>query len=372
MSDTSSQNQQLKQQFRELIAKAMNNQSILERFQQFELAMLSAENITDLIETLLFTSIRHFTLSDCRLVWFDREQELRLSLSDSTRQQCGHRLVFNSMMAEIDDIFSQHYKPVLTPLGEQEKPLWFPGKTVVQSAAFIPLLCSGALAGCIILGSSEPTRFTSDKAVDFMAHMGLIAAMCLQNSANKECIRRLSMIDNLTQVKNRRCFDSDINKEVARAQRAGQPLSCLFIDADFFKAINDNYGHQAGDAVLCALANWVRLQLRECDHLARYGGEEFAILLPDCDAGLAFQVAERIRTFVEKQQLEFENISLCLTLSIGVSTFEGNLYKEAMREQVVKALLGQADAAVYDAKQTGRNRVCVREFGLQGESLYVQ
>ncbi len=372
MSDTSSQNQQLKQQFRELIAKAMNNQAILERFQQFELAMLSADNLADLIETLLYTSIRHFTLSDCRLVWFDREQELRLSLSDITLKQCGHRLVFNSLITDIEGIFLGQYKPVLKPLSEQEKPHWFPGKTVVQSAAFIPLLCGGVLAGCIILGSSEESRFTSDKAVDFMGHMGLIAAMCLQNSANKECIRRLSMIDNLTQVKNRRCFDDDISKEVARAQRASQPLSCLFIDADFFKAINDNYGHQAGDAALCALANWVKLQLREGDHLARYGGEEFAILLPECDADLAYQVAERIRTFVEQQQVEFEDISLCITLSIGVSTFDGKIHKQAHREQVVKALLGQADAAVYDAKQTGRNRVCVREFGLSGESLIVQ
>jgi diguanylate cyclase (GGDEF)-like protein len=355
--------QQLKQQFRELLDKAMSNQAVLERFQHFELAMLSADNLSDLLGTLLNASLDHFTLTDCRLIWFDRHQDLRSLIPESVRNEFGHRILFNGLLHEIEQEFLGNYKPVLRALKKDEKIHWFPGVEDVQSVAFIPLVCDGTLAGCLVLGSVEEKRFTSDKAVDFMAHMGLIAAVCVQNSANKERIRRLSMMDNLTQVKNRRCFDSDINKEVAKAQRAEESLSCLFLDADFFKAINDSYGHQAGDEVLCSLASWVKMQLREGDHIARYGGEEFALLLPQCGEELAFQVAERIRLFVAEQVITFDDVDICITVSIGVSTFNGVRHKGMEREMVIKALLKQADSAVYDAKQSGRNRVCVREFG---------
>ena len=368
MSNASSENEQLKRQFRELVTKAQENQTTLERYQKCELALLSAENIADLLEVLLYKSNRHFDLSDCRLIWFDRQQSLRPLVEESARQQFGHRLVFSGMTHDVEGLFGDSLKPVLRALTPVEKLRWFPGKTHVESAAFMPLVCNGVLVGSFNLGSPELKRFSSDKAVDFMAHMGLIAAMCLQNSAIKEQIRLLSMMDNLTQVKNRRCFDDDINKEVSRAQRHGQPLSCLFIDADFFKKINDTHGHQAGDETLRCLASWVQTQLREADQLARYGGEEFAVLLPDCDETLAYQVAERIRQHVASQTIQFEGVDINITLSIGVSTFNAEDFENATREQTIKALLGQADAAVYDAKESGRNQVCVREFGLEVES----
>ena len=369
MSNASSENEQLRQQFRELVAKAQENQTILERFQQFELAMLSAENIAELLEVLLYRSIRHFDLSDCRLVWFDKQQSLRPLVDETARQQFGHRLVFSGMTHDVESLFGGRFKPILRALTPVEKLRWFPGKTHVESAAFMPLVCNGTLVGSFNLGSPSLERFTSDKAVDFMGHMGLIAAMCLQNSAIKEQIRLLSMMDNLTQVKNRRCFDNDISKEVSRAQRSGQPLSCLFIDADHFKNINDTYGHQAGDETLKSLAAWVKTQLREGDQIARYGGEEFAVLLPDCDETLAYQVAERIRQHVASQNIQFENTTIQITLSIGVSTYKVEEFADLTREQTVKSLLGQADAAVYDAKENGRNQVRVREFRLNVDSV---
>lgn len=364
MSHASLENQQIKQQLRELVAQVQDNHAILERFQKFELSLLSAENIADLLEVLLYKSMRHFDLSDCRLIWFDREQSLRPLVDEIIRQQFGHRLVFSNMAQDVENLFGIHLKPILRALTPIEKTRWFPGKTYIESAAFIPLVCNGVLVGSFNLASPDLQRFTSDKAVDFMAHMGLIAAMCLQNSAIKEQIRLLSMMDNLTQVKNRRCFDNDINKEVSRAQRSGQPLSCLFIDADHFKNINDTYGHQAGDETLRSLAAWVKTQLREADQLARYGGEEFAILLPDCDEALAYQVAERVREYVAAQIIPFEGVDISITLSIGVSTYNAKDFAGVAREQAIKALLGRADAAVYDAKQNGRNQVCVREFEL--------
>jgi diguanylate cyclase (GGDEF)-like protein len=122
------------------------------------------------------------------------------------------------------------------------------------------------------------------------------------------------------------------------------------------------HGHQVGDESLCALASWIKSQLRECDHLARYGGEEFVVLLPQCDEFMALQVAERIRANVEAQCLVTPSIQLKLTVSIGVCTFlmtDGSLLE---RDIIIKQLLKMADQAVYDAKKLGRNRVCVRTF----------
>lgn len=371
MYSATEKNQLLKQQFRELVIKAQDNQTVLERFQHFELAMLSAQNIGQLMEVLVFKSILHFDLSDCRLIWFDEQQSLRPLLLESDRQQFGHRLVFSGLTYDVESLFERQRRPILKPLTPVEKLRWFPGRTHVESAAFIPLVCRGKLVGSFHMGSPDLHRFSADKASDFMAHMGMIAAMCLQNTATQEQMRLLSMLDNLTKVKNRRSFDHDINAEVARAQRNRQPLSCLFIDADFFKKINDNYGHQAGDETLRCLALWAQSQLRETDHIARYGGEEFAVLLPDCAEQLAFDIAERIRRFVEAQVISFENEEITITLSIGVSTFYAQNFLSMPRKKAIKALLGQADAGVYDAKERGRNRVCFRQFEQASDAVNV-
>lgn len=362
MQNASEKNQLLKQQLRELVLKAQDNQAVLERFQDFELAMLSSQGIGELIDVLLFKSILHFELSDCRLIWFDELQSLRALVQETDRQQCGHRLVFSGLTHEVEQLYVTQKKPILRPLTPVEKLRWFPGRTHVESAAFIPLICRGKLVGSFQMGSPESKRFTADKAFDFMAHMGMIAAMCLQNMAAQEQIRLLSLLDNLTKVKNRRAFDLDINAEVARAQRTQQPLSCLFIDADFFKRINDHYGHQAGDEALRCLAQWAQSQLRETDSIARYGGEEFAVLLPDCDQQLAFDIAERIRLFVQSQMIAFENEEIRLTLSIGVSSFYPGKFAALAKSKIIKALIAQSDAGVYEAKEKGRNRVCFKSF----------
>jgi diguanylate cyclase (GGDEF)-like protein len=334
--------------------------------------LLAAEDMSELIDILLYKSIRHFDLSDCRLIWFDSEQEFLSLVSEASRQQFGHRLVFSGMKDDVVSLYKEDYKPILRALTPIEKTRWFPGKTHIESAAFVPLVCHGKLVGSLNFGSSDIERFTSDKAVDFMGHMGLIASVCLQNGAIREQVRLLSMMDSLTQVKNRRCFEDDISQEISRAQRNKHPLSCLFIDADFFKMINDNYGHQAGDEALRSLAACVKIQLREDDHIARYGGEEFAVLLPQCDEKLAYHVAERIRSNVEHRAITFDEQVIKLTLSIGVSTYTPEKHVDLKKEDAANSLIKQADTAVYDAKESGRNCVRVREFVSSGGELAIE
>ena len=167
-------------------------------------------------------------------------------------------------------------------------------------------------------------------------------------------LQRLARTDTLTGLSNRGTFDDTLQKEWQQSNRTGRPLSLLFVDIDQFKAYNDYYGHQAGDEVLRAVAQCVALCVRRpTDHVARYGGEEFVVTLPDTDAAGATNVAETIRHAVFDLNIEHVQSQYgCVTASIGVVTSQG----QAVLDGAV--LVKMADSALYEAKSTGRNRVC--------------
>lgn len=173
-----------------------------------------------------------------------------------------------------------------------------------------------------------------------------------QLSRMNQSLQMQSATDGLTGVRNRRFFDERLPAEWKRAHRGRYPLGLLMIDIDHFKSVNDRFGHQLGDAALQRVAKEVRGHLRRPgDEVARYGGEEFAVLLPNTDGGGAAAVAERIRLAVQAVVLTHHQVSVGLTVSIGVASLlpahpEGH-----------GALLEAADAALYLAKAAGRNRV---------------
>jgi diguanylate cyclase (GGDEF)-like protein len=172
----------------------------------------------------------------------------------------------------------------------------------------------------------------------------------IENAYHEE-IYRLTTIDGLTQIFNKRYFLDTIEKEVARAHRYRRSLSLVMFDIDHFKKINDGYGHLAGDYVLKHLAQTVRAKIRREDCFARYGGEEFAIILPEIDGAGALPFAEKIRQIVERTEFRFENARIPMTISMGVSTIEPDLVDAA-------SVIKRADERLYEAKASGRNRVC--------------
>ena len=167
-------------------------------------------------------------------------------------------------------------------------------------------------------------------------------------------LQHLARTDALTGLSNRRTFDDTLQKEWQQASRAGRPLSLLFVDIDQFKAYNDYYGHQAGDEVLRVVAQCAILCVRRlADHVARYGGEEFVVTLPDTDATGAMSIAETIRHAVFDLNIEHvESRYGRVTTSIGVVTSR----ERAVHDGAV--LVRMADSALYEAKSTGRNKVC--------------
>lgn len=160
-----------------------------------------------------------------------------------------------------------------------------------------------------------------------------------------------SSIDFLTGLNNVRSFDRVFNDVSSKAIEKGEYLALLFIDIDFFKRVNDTYGHSEGDGVLRELGEVLSKTCRSFDIISRNGGEEFSVLLIDCPPDLATMMAEHVRCAVEKHSFKLSNgLSISITISIGVAVFPST-------ENEVSKLIEQADKALYKAKRTGRNRV---------------
>lgn len=165
-------------------------------------------------------------------------------------------------------------------------------------------------------------------------------------------LREWAIRDGLTGLLNHRHFQELLLNEYLRAERYEQPLSCMMLDLDHFKSINDTYGHPFGDEVLKRVASTLSGAARQVDIIARYGGEEFVAVLPNTDLEGALRLAERIREEIAAHPFVFEGHSVSLTVSIGVAT------SDDPRVSGERDLIKQADAALYQAKWQGRNRVC--------------
>jgi two-component system, cell cycle response regulator len=175
---------------------------------------------------------------------------------------------------------------------------------------------------------------------------------------NRQLLKRLetlSRTDALTGVPNRRSFDQALEQEIARARRHDQPLGLIGLDIDHFKRVNDTYGHEGGDAILRGFAQVAMSVLRKEDSLYRCGGEEFAVILPLADRAGAQTAAERIVAAVATSPVQTGTVLVSITTSAGATCLEAS--DDGPR------LLARADAALYEAKRTGRNRVCMSPVG---------
>jgi diguanylate cyclase len=159
--------------------------------------------------------------------------------------------------------------------------------------------------------------------------------------------RRLSLVDPLTGISNRLAYDERLEQEYARFKRYGAPLTLCVWDIDRFKQVNDTYGHQAGDKVLCIISKVLKQQVRQTDFVARYGGEEFILILPETNQEGACKMADTLRKSVEQCEFHFREEPVPVTVSCGISQFrEGDTPEE---------VFARADKALYQAKKGGRN-----------------
>jgi len=187
--------------------------------------------------------------------------------------------------------------------------------------------------------------------------LSLSMALALVGVVLYKLQRKLSQAathDALTGLPNRRAADDFMAHEALRAQRHGTPLSALMVDIDFFKKVNDQHGHAAGDHVLQTLAGLLKEHARATDLVARWGGEEFLVLLPDTSLAGAQQMGEQLRLAVRGSPFRWQQTDVPITVSIGAATWSSGPFR-------ANALVASADGALYQAKTSGRNRVCVAD-----------
>lgn len=366
------ENHRLQQQLNSLVSNARSNEEKLQRFDEMELLLIGTHSLRDLLQIIINNYKNVFDLDRVSLVLIDQDYEL-LRFLDETGLQLDQlpELKLEADKTVIEKWFDQQLLPRLSHYQAEHKSLFHDASSSLKSIALVPLIRRGRLIGSLNLGSFEANRFQSSNSTDFLQRLAAVVSICFENSLNVTRLERVGMTDPLTCVYNRRFFEQRLNEVVSSSVRYHFELSGMFLDVDYFKKVNDEFGHQVGDLVLQEVASIIDQHLRGSDMVARYGGEEFIVLLPQTPVDQACAVAERIRSSLENHQFKLaEGNILSITISIGVAGMCTNdLSRTAI--ELGRELVKHADQALLKAKTKGRNKVVLFETNKTNEQLFV-
>jgi len=352
--------QALSSALNDLIRKAKHNQVTQEKYFELELYFLQSTSLLTLFDRLLKELSSKLDLEVVELQLVDPNNEIQLIVNDIYGELEYKNLQYIDHPCSLEILYDNNLNIHLSQSTELIKKLFKFSRGKVYSVAMLPLVRENQLIGSIHLGSHNKQRFAPGLDTYFLQHLGSIIGICVENAFNQEQFKLLSLVDLLTKTKNRRYFIQSLTKEVARASRSKTPISCLFLDLDHFKRVNDKHGHLTGDRALQSVANCIMPLLRTSDVLARFGGEEFTIMLPDTNEAQALEIAERIRIKISEISIKDDRAqSFTVSVSIGASTWQPDQNKPLTFEQAQNYLISKADQGVYLAKERGRNCVQV-------------
>lgn len=351
----------LRRELGRLKRQVRENEQIWAGFRHIEIDAIASSSLHELIYKVVRGIEEHFPNVDCVAVAsinLDYEIDHLLTIGHSDFSIDELFIVLSD--TELEDLFVDAPRPVLGASTSKIQGTLFPGYPHrLGSVALSPLMVGGRLIGCLAQGSRDPRHFCDGSATELLQHLSSTIALCIQNVVNNARLERYGLTDPLTGVANRRLLERRLREEVDRCRRYQHDLTCMMIDIDHFKRVNDCYGHAIGDRVLKDVAGLLGRYLRASDILSRYGGEEFVLLLPETGLEKGKLIAERHRNDIENLQLETDEPEpLTITVSIGVASLTAD--RAASEDGGLGGwLLEGADQALYEAKRSGRNKVVI-------------
>ena len=216
----------------------------------------------------------------------------------------------------------------------------------------IPLMIEKEVVGVLNINDVDQDSFNVGD-LGFILNLSELIAMSISNAVLYEQTKKLAVTDGLTGISNRPNMEQSLLSEFERSKRYNSPLSIVLLDVDHFKDVNDSYGHQKGDEILVTFASVLKKFCRANDTAARYGGEEFLMILPQSNAQGAFKIAERVREEIMKMSFVGNDSKFSVTTSCGVAELNRDYMKN------IDQLINVADNAMYEAKNSGRNKTII-------------
>lgn len=350
----------MRQQLDALKKQAWTNEKIWSGFRKIEIEAIGAETLHQLVRSVTGGIKRTFrNIDEVSIACLNLDYEIvRIIAQRDMPSEIEEHFVLVSD-SELNHWFSRSSRPLVGSCNEAMQHRLFPHcKKSLGSVAVSPLIVSGKLIGCLAQGSYDPHHFSAEAGTELLEHLSATIALCIRNTVNVARLERHGLTDPLTDIPNRRFLERRLDEEVERCRRYGHPLTCVMMDIDHFKNINDQYGHSVGDSVLKSVANALCKGLRASDILSRYGGEEFVLLLPETKLVHGAKIARRHHREIKKLQFNVQDKDrLRITVSAGVAVLEKP--QSGVGSEPGKWLLQRSDQALYQAKREGRNRVIV-------------
>ena len=328
-----------------LLELLKQNDEIAKKFQAIETKILSILNFTDLFEILLNEIRQKFHVPYVWLTLINTGDDLDLMqfLEDSKVLETNLNILtsetFFGMVPRgtqpflVNDDLQPYYR-LLPPIK----------KFLVKSMAVAPITLDGQIIGSLNQADFSYLRFAPGIDTSLLEQLAVKVSLCLANVTAHEKLKFLAYHDPLTGILNRRVLESILTREFHRARRYDSSLSLVFLDIDYFKKINDQYGHDAGDQVLMQLSHGMTGMVRNSDVVARYAGDEFIVLLPETTAEEASFLMDRMRTHFLETPLPIHDTSISISISFGVSSLEDKTITTP------ETLLKTADAELYRMK----------------------
>lgn len=327
-----------------LLEHARRNEQIARNLFEIERELMGCRDCAAFVDRLVDRVRERFRLDEVWLVLTDVEanQPLQTMLDEDGALS----LLVTAPAAGYLQLTGSGHSPVLIPDTRGYQRLIPAGwRDTIRSMAVLPLVVEDRLAGGLMLGTRTTGRYSQDMDAFFLEQLAVKASMGLDSALAREQLRRLATRDALTGLRNRREMETVLQEELSRSRRYHLPLSLLFIDCDGFKQVNDQYGHECGDAYLCHLGEALRRLLRADDSVFRFAGDEFVVVLPNQSVQAATHIGARLQEALTAEPLEWEGHRIPIAFSVGVAGNE----QPGMEDS--RALLRHADQRLYEQKR---------------------